>query len=144
MILPQPLQFTIGWSFKMRYCMSFYLNWNRNYVRSKLKACFLWHSVIPEPVEIEVHTVPNFKAPINAKVELRGLECGGIFSIQTSLLDISHLLHKTGFVKTESVGTVACLRSSRLSWTLVIYFINQLSDHSFQLKLQRMKKLKYL
>ena len=58
------------------------------------------------PVEVEAHTVPHFKAPINAKVELWGLECGGIFSIQTSLLDISHLLHKTGFVKTESVGTV--------------------------------------
>ena len=57
-------------------------------------------------VEIEGHTVPNFKAPVYAKVELWGLECGGIFNIQTSLLDISHLLHKTGFVKTESVGTV--------------------------------------
>ena len=58
------------------------------------------------PVEIESYTVPHFKAPINAKVELWGLECGGIFGIQTSLLDISHLLHKTEFVKTESVGTV--------------------------------------
>ena len=57
-------------------------------------------------VEIEGHTVPHFKAPVYAKVELWGLEYGGIFSIQTSLLDISHLLHKTGFVKTESVGTV--------------------------------------
>ena len=52
------------------------------------------------------HPVPHFKAPVYAKVELWGLKCGGIFSIQTSLLDISHLLHKTGFVKTESVGTV--------------------------------------
>ena len=57
-------------------------------------------------VEIEGHTVPHFKAPVYAKVELWGLECGGIISIQTSLLDISHLLHKTGFVKTESVGSV--------------------------------------
>ena len=57
-------------------------------------------------VEIEGHKVPHFKAPVYAKVELWGLECGGIFSIQISLLDISHLLHKTGFVKTESVGTV--------------------------------------
>ena len=60
-------------------------------------------------VEIEGHTVPHFKALVYAKVELWGLECGGIFSIQTSLLDISHLLHKTGFVKTESVGTVPLL-----------------------------------
>ena len=61
-------------------------------------------------VEIESHTVPHFKAPVYAKVELWGLECGGIFSIQTSLLDISHLLHKTGFVKTESVGTVSSVK----------------------------------
>ena len=57
-------------------------------------------------VETDGHTVPHFKAPVYAKVELWGLEPGGIFSIQTSLLDIKHLLHKTGFVKTESVGTV--------------------------------------
>ena len=55
-------------------------------------------------VEIEGHTVPHFKAPVYAKMELWGLECGGTFSIQTSLLNISHLLHKMGFVPTE-VGT---------------------------------------
>ena len=57
-------------------------------------------------VEIEGHTVPHFKFPVYAKVELWGLECGGIFRIQTRLLNISYLLHKTRFVKTESVGTV--------------------------------------
>ena len=39
-------------------------------------------------------------------MELRGLECGGTFSIETSLLNISHLLHKTGFVPTEFGTTV--------------------------------------
>ena len=29
-------------------------------------------------VEIEVHTVPYFKAPVNGKVEPRGLEPSGI------------------------------------------------------------------
>ena len=61
-------------------------------------------------VEIEGHTVPHFKAPVYAKMELWGPECGGTFSIQTSLLNISHLLHKTSFVKTESVGTVCEVR----------------------------------
>ena len=37
-------------------------------------------------------------------MELLGLECGSTFSIETSLLNISHLLHKMGFVPTE-VGT---------------------------------------
>ena len=58
------------------------------------------------PVEVEVHTVPHFEAPVNAKVELWGLECGGTFIIQTSLLKIGCSVHKLGFVGTEVVGTV--------------------------------------
>ena len=49
-------------------------------------------------VEIEDHTVPHFKVPVYAKMELWGPECGGTFSTQTSLLNISHLLHKSRFV----------------------------------------------
>ena len=39
----QPLAslFTIDRSFKMSYCMNFYLNWHRNYTWSKLEVCFL-------------------------------------------------------------------------------------------------------
>ena len=42
-ITPQPfrLHCSIDCSFKMRYCMNFYLNCHRNYVRLKWKACFL-------------------------------------------------------------------------------------------------------
>ena len=35
--------------------------------------------IIPVPVEVEVHTVPHFKAPVNGKVDPRGPEHGGIF-----------------------------------------------------------------
>ena len=56
-------------------------------------------------VEIEGHTVPHFKAPVYAKMELWGIECSGTSSIQTSLLNISHLLHKKGFIPTE-VATI--------------------------------------
>ena len=66
-------------------------------------------------VEIEGHTVSHFKFPVYAKVELWGLECGGIFRIQTSLLVISHLLHKTGVVKTESVGNVESTQTVSVS-----------------------------
>ena len=59
-------------------------------------------------VEIEDHTVPHFKAPVYAKIELWGPECGVTFSIQTSLLNISHLLHRKGFVSTE-VGTTVVI-----------------------------------
>ena len=32
------------------------------------------------PVEEEAHTVPHFKAPVNAKVEPGGLECDDTFT----------------------------------------------------------------
>ena len=35
------LHFSIDCSFKMRDCVNFYLNWHGNYVRLKLKPCFL-------------------------------------------------------------------------------------------------------
>ena len=57
--------------------------------------------------EIKGHTVPHFKAPIYAKLKLWGLEYGGTLSIQTSLLNIGHLLHKMGFVQREIATTVA-------------------------------------
>ena len=40
----------------------------------------LWPFTIFLPVEVEVCTVPHFKAPFNAKVEPGGLECGGTFT----------------------------------------------------------------
>ena len=60
-------------------------------------------------VKIERHTVPHINPPVYVKMELWGHECGGTFSIQTSLLNISHLLHKMGFVPTE-VGTTVFLK----------------------------------
>ena len=60
------------------------------------------------PVEIECHTIPHFKAPIYAKLDIWGLEYGGTLSIQTSLLNIGCLLHKIGFVQREIAITVPC------------------------------------
>ena len=31
---------------------------------------------MPVPVEVEVHTLPYFKSPVNAKVGPGGLKCG--------------------------------------------------------------------
>ena len=61
------------------------------------------------PAEIDGHTVPHFKAPIYAKLELWGLKYGGTLSTQTGLLNISSLLHKIGFVQTEIATTVVHL-----------------------------------
>ena len=57
--------------------MNFYLNWNRNYKRSKLKLsdllnrkhAFNFDLSIPVPVEIEFHIVPHLKATLNAKMD---------------------------------------------------------------------------
>ena len=72
--------------------------------------CLSLTFVIPILVEVEGYTVPHFKAPVYVKMELWGLECGGTFSIQTSLLNVSNLIHKTGFVPIE-VGTTVHKRS---------------------------------
>ena len=34
--------------------------------------------IIPAPIKVEVHTVPQLKAPVNGKVEPRGPEHGSI------------------------------------------------------------------
>jgi len=46
-------------------------------------------------VEVEVHTVPHSKAPINGEIDLWGPECGGIFVLDYSLVNRGHLLHKS-------------------------------------------------
>ena len=62
------------------------------------------------PVEIKVHTVPHFKAPVNAKVEPWGLEGDGMFTKWNSIVNLSRLVHKTGFFETEVVTTaVHCM-----------------------------------
>ena len=58
------------------------------------------------PVKVEVHTVPHFKAPINAKVERWGLEGANTFMYYNSIVNLALLVHKTGFFKTEVVATV--------------------------------------
>ena len=61
------------------------------------------------PVEIEVHTVPHFKATINTKVEPEGLESDGIFTSYYARPNIGYLLHKMGFVYFDMHTTVAYL-----------------------------------
>ena len=39
-----------------------------------------WPFAIPVPVEVEVHTIPHFKVPMNGKVGPGRLECGGTFT----------------------------------------------------------------
>ena len=40
---------------------------------------YLVNFIFPVPFEVEVNTVPHFKALVNGKVEPRGQEHGGIF-----------------------------------------------------------------
>ena len=58
------------------------------------------------PVEVKVHIVPNFKAPVNGKMEPRWLMCGNTFTIQTTLLKIGHLLYKAGHFDAQSLTTI--------------------------------------
>ena len=58
-------------------------------------------------VEIEVHTVPHFKGPVNGKKELWQLECGSTFDMQTSLVKIGRLHDKSSHFDSQLLLTVA-------------------------------------
>ena len=59
------------------------------------------------PIEIEVHRVLHFKAPVNGKEEFWGLECAGTFRWQNSIVKLGYLVHKVGSVAFHSGTTVA-------------------------------------
>ena len=62
--------------------------------------------MIPVLVEVEVHTVPHFKAPVNIKLELQGPEYGGIFISLNTRSKIGQLLHKSGHFDSDMHTTV--------------------------------------
>ena len=62
--------------------------------------------MIPVPVEVEVHTVPLFKAPINIKLEPQGPEHGGILILLNTRSKIGQLLHKLGHFDSDMHTTV--------------------------------------
>ena len=62
--------------------------------------------IIPVPVELEVHTVLHFKAPVYCKVEPGGKEHGGIFILYNTRSKIGHLLHKSGHCDSDMHTTV--------------------------------------
>ena len=62
--------------------------------------------MIPVPVKVEVHTVPNFRAPVNIKLEPREPGHGGIFMTWNFRSKISQLLHKLGHFDSDMHTTV--------------------------------------
>ena len=64
------------------------------------------------PVEIEVHTVPHFKATINTKVWPEQLGSDGISISYKARPKIGHLLHKTGFDDSDMHTTVQDIRNN--------------------------------
>ena len=116
--------------------MNFYLNWHRNSERSKF--CFwmlkLLPFTIPVPVEVEVHTVPYFKALVNTKVGPGGLKWGGTF---TSYYSIVSWINKTGFVKTgvhyrQKENTTFALYEVKLVLFKWVFGYVKVLPHSYQ------------
>ena len=56
--------------------------------------------------EVYGHTVPHWKALRYGKDESRELSCGSTSSICQGILKSHNLLHKQGFVETQSIRTV--------------------------------------
>ena len=57
-------------------------------------------------LEVYGQTVPHWKALRNGKDGSRELSCGSTSSICQGILKSHNLLHKQGFVKTQSLHTV--------------------------------------
>ena len=68
-------------------------------------------------VEVGSYAIPHFKAAVNGKVEPWCLECASTFSIQISLLNISHLLHKSGLVEIQPFTTVSHFSKPKCRWS---------------------------
>ena len=73
----------------------------------------LWPFIMPVPVDIEVQKVSYFKRPVNGKVEACRTDYAGTFIIQTILLKISRLLHKSGSVDSQLLPTALQKQSCR-------------------------------
>ena len=58
------------------------------------------------PLEVQGHTVPHLKALRYGIYETRDFSCGSTSSICQCILKSGNLLHKWGFVKTQSLLTV--------------------------------------
>ena len=59
------------------------------------------------PLEVLGHTVPHWKALRYGKDGSREISCGSTSSICQDILKSDNLLHKRGFVKTQSLRTVS-------------------------------------
>ena len=59
------------------------------------------------PVEIEVQTVPQFKAPVNGKAQGLWQDHAGTFTQQNGIVKLGGLVPKMGFDKTEVPMTVS-------------------------------------
>ena len=88
------------------------------------------------PVEVEVHTVPHFKAPVNGTVNPWWLEYGSNFSIQTSLLKIGCLLYKLGHFDSQLLTIVKSNMADKWWKDAKYHFSNDVCS-SFLMKLFR-------
>ena len=70
----------------------------------------LWLVVYLIPLEIQGHTVAHLKALTYGKYETRGLSCGSTLSIFKDVLKSGNLLHKRGFVDSQTVTTISNIR----------------------------------
>ena len=58
------------------------------------------------PVEVKVHSVSYFEAPINGKVDLWGQKCDGTFILDYSFVKMGQSLHKSCPVQFVSLSSV--------------------------------------
>ena len=106
---------TTNETFKIRYCVNLYLNWQRKYERSKLRVPFLLSKFRHLNFDLSYFRCQlryRFIQYLISKVSLVmlrvkvGLWCDSTFILCYSTLKTAILLHKRGLVKTEVLSTV--------------------------------------
>ena len=98
----------------------------------------LWLAVFSIPLEVQDHSVPQWKALRCGKYEPRGLSCGSTFNICQDVLKSANLIHKQGFVNSQMQTIANTIKNESLTLT------SKVSQRLLVAKLsKRLKKVQF-
>ena len=84
----------------------------------------LWIVIFLMPLEVQSHAVPHWKALRYGKDKSRRLSCGSTLNIHQDILKSGNLLHKWGFVDSQSSSIVIRLKillKMTIKWSAMPY-----------------------
>ena len=137
---PTKILNTTNETFKIRYCVNLYLNWQRKYERSKLRVPFLLSKFRHLNFDLSYFRCQlryRFIQYLILKVSLVVLRmkvvlwCDSNFMLWYSILKTANLLHKRGFGKTEVLSTVTTSQPLEVHGQSALFWKPQISDRFY-------------